>query len=133
MTQTTCLLDRLSHFLCFWWYLQLFPPRTNQPGTDDPAERHHASPTVQQEFIAQSGTGELYQHARPLLGSRLNPTAEYPHPCWGAGYLGGLRSSHRQCPPTPTHSEGSPNPLLGESPGSERVAGGIICLGCRQT
>lgn len=35
--------------------------------------------------------------------------------------------------PVPIHPDRSLNPLPGETPGSKRVAGGIICLGCWQT
>lgn len=40
---------------------------------------------------------------------------------------------HSWSSPTPMCSKGRSNPSLGENPSSERMAGGIICLGCRQT
>lgn len=100
MTPTSYLLDRLSHLLCFWWYLRLFPPRANQPGTQDPAEPHCAGPTVLQELTAQGGTEELYQHPHPSLRVQTPPHSRVPTSllgCWTARW-GAMPPQ-----PVPTH------------------------------
>lgn len=113
-------------------------PQANQPAKQGAqqhqAESHgagHAVPTGAHctrwnRAALPTSTSPLRVWTQPRGRATTSPLG-----CWDAQVGWGCR--HSQSPPTPTCSEGSPNPSPGETPGSEHVAGGIICLGCRQT